>query len=193
MSKKSQKTNLKKAAASPASKPASKSASKPISKPASKPLVKTAAKTISKTAPNYLYWTLGSLVVLAVLITGAVLLSQNTGSSGTNSTAAALPQEISVQEAYAMRQDGAFILDVRQPEEWTDYHIPGSTLIPLGELQSRLSEVPKDQEVVVVCRSGNRSLEGRDILANAGFTQVTSMAGGVSDWRSNGYETVTGP
>lgn len=60
---------------------------------------------------------------------------------------------------------------------------PGASLIPLGELPNRLKDVPKDREVVVVCRSGNRSQTGRDILLKAGFTQVTSMAGGVSEWQ----------
>jgi rhodanese-related sulfurtransferase len=177
MSKKSQKTNLKKAASNPASQPASRSTTRAGIKPA------------SKSASKNIYWMLGALALIAVLITGGVLLSQNTSGAAT----AAMPKEISVQEAYAMRQDGAFILDVRQPEEWEEYHIPGSTLIPLGELETRLDEVPKDKEIVVVCRSGNRSQQGRDILASAGFTQVTSMAGGLKDWRSSGYETVSGP
>jgi rhodanese-related sulfurtransferase len=56
-----------------------------------------------------------------------------------------------------------------------------------------VSEVPQDQEVVVVCRSGNRSQQGRDILLSAGFEQVTSMAGGVNQWKSAGFETVSGP
>jgi rhodanese-related sulfurtransferase len=59
-------------------------------------------------------------------------------------------------------------------------------------LQNRLTEVPKDQKVVVVCRSGNRSASGRDILLNAGFKQVTSMAGGVSAWQAQGFPIVTG-
>jgi rhodanese-related sulfurtransferase len=45
---------------------------------------------------------------------------------------------------------------------------------------------------VVVCRSGNRSAEGRDILLDNGFTQVTSMAGGMNEWAAGGYETATG-
>lgn len=86
-----------------------------------------------------------------------------------------------------MRDDGAFILDVREQSEWDEFHIPGATLIPLGQLASRVEELPKDQEIVVVCRSGNRSQEGRDILLDAGFDKVTSMAGGVTEWRSEGY------
>ncbi len=47
--------------------------------------------------------------------------------------------------------------------------------------------------LVVVCHSGNRSAKGRDILLNAGFTQVTSMAGGLIQWQAAGYPTVSGP
>jgi rhodanese-related sulfurtransferase len=104
-----------------------------------------------------------------------------------------LPDTISVADAAAKRDAGAFILDVRQPDEWNEYHIPGSTLIPLDQLETRLNEVPKDKEVVVVCRSGNRSQPGRDVLKNAGFTQVTSMSGGLKEWQAAGLPTVAGP
>ena len=109
------------------------------------------------------------------------------------STPATLPAEVSSQQAYALRQEGALVLDVRQPEEWSEYHIPGATLIPLGELASRVNELPQDKQIVVVCRSGNRSQQGRDILKAAGFQDVTSMAGGVVDWRNAGYPIETGP
>ncbi|HSQ40223.1 MAG TPA: rhodanese-like domain-containing protein [Anaerolineales bacterium] len=135
--------------------------------------------------PTLLWAGLG---LIAVVLAAAFLFRP-----GTSATADALPREISVSEAAAMRDDGAFILDVREPDEWVESHIPGATLIPLGELASRVDEVPQDQEVVVVCRSGNRSAEGRDILLAAGFEQVTSMAGGVNQWKSAGFETVNGP
>jgi rhodanese-related sulfurtransferase len=83
-------------------------------------------------------------------------------------------------------------LDVREPSEWTQFHIPGATLIPLGDLPKRLNEVPKDRVVVVVCRTGNRSAQGRDILLNAGFTNITSMAGGVTQWQVQGLPIATG-
>jgi rhodanese-related sulfurtransferase len=60
-------------------------------------------------------------------------------------------------------------------------------------LAARVGELPRDQEIVVVCRSGNRSATGRDILREAGFMQVTSMAGGVTDWRAAGHPIATGP
>jgi rhodanese-related sulfurtransferase len=79
------------------------------------------------------------------------------------------------------------VLDVRTQQEWDDFHIPGTTLIPLDQLESRVSELPADEEIVVICRSGNRSQVGRDILLQAGFESVTSVDGGVTAWQSRGY------
>ena len=105
----------------------------------------------------------------------------------------ALPATVSVPQASAMRDGGGFVLDVRQPEEWEEVHVPGSTLIPLGELEDRVAEVPRDREIVVICRSGNRSQRGRDILLGAGFDRVTSMDGGIRKWEAEGRPTVAGP
>jgi rhodanese-related sulfurtransferase len=110
-----------------------------------------------------------------------------------SSQPAPLPRDIPVAEAAARRDQGAFILDVREPAEWNEFHIPGATLIPLGELDARAGEVPKDRQVVVICRSGNRSQRGRDILLGAGFTSVTSVSGGMNEWRAAGLPTVSGP
>ena len=133
-------------------------------------------------------WILWSVVILVLVGISAVWLT----SQGTIESSS-YPREISVEEAVARRDSGAFILDVRQLEEWNEFHVPNSTLIPLGELASRVDELPKDQEIVIVCRSGNRSAQGRDILLDAGFMQVTSMAGGLTQWRAAGYPTVSGP
>lgn len=105
----------------------------------------------------------------------------------------AVSSNISIQDASGLRDKGAFILDVREPSEWNEFHMPNSTLIPLGQLASRVSEVPKDRTVVVVCRSGNRSKVGRDTLLQAGFTNVTSMDGGLTAWRAGGLPVVSGP
>lgn len=107
-------------------------------------------------------------------------------------SSAGLPAEVSVKQAYEMVQQGAFLLDVRELDEWNNTHIPNSVLIPLSELPQRLSEVPRDQEIVVVCRTGRRSAEGRDILLKAGFNKVTSLAGGLVAWSEAGYPVITG-
>ena len=95
--------------------------------------------------------------------------------------------EISVAEAYKLYPDKAFFLDVREVVEWEAGHVPDTTNIPLSELESRLNELPTDQDIVVICRSGNRSTIGRDILLDAGFENVTSMADGVREWKAAGY------
>ena len=107
-------------------------------------------------------------------------------SSGAGTNTSALAREVSVDEAYGMYQGGVFVLDVRTQEEWDEYHTPNATLIPLDQLQARIDEVPKDQEILVVCRSGNRSQQGRDMLLSAGY-QATSMAGGLKEWYARGY------
>jgi len=95
--------------------------------------------------------------------------------------------EISVAQAYEKFQQGAFFLDVRSKEEWDQVHISKSTLIPLDQLPSRLAEVPKDQDVVVICRSGMRSKEGMTILRNAGYARAVCMTGGLIAWKAAGY------
>ncbi|HWS23201.1 MAG TPA: rhodanese-like domain-containing protein [Anaerolineales bacterium] len=95
---------------------------------------------------------------------------------------------ISVEQAEEIYSaGGAFFLDVREVDEWNQGHIKGATLIPLGELEQRYNELPKDQPIVVYCRSGNRSLTGRDILLEAGFEDVVSMDGGIIDWAQSGF------
>jgi rhodanese-related sulfurtransferase len=138
-----------------------------------------------KKTKNLLLW--GVVALLIVGISAVWLISRGT------SETSVYPREISAAEAAAKSDSGAFILDVREPDEWNQFHVPDSTLIPLGELASRVNELPKDKEIVVVCRSGNRSAKGRDILLNAGFTQVTNMAGGLTQWKASGYPTVSGP
>ncbi len=132
-------------------------------------------------------WFLIFIGLALVLVAGYFLLKP------ASKQVSALPSEVSVAEAVKLRDAGAFVLDVRQPEEWEQAHIQGATLIPLGELQARSNEVPKDTKVLVVCRSGNRSQQGRQILLAAGFTTVTSMSGGVTQWQSEGNPVVSGP
>lgn len=111
----------------------------------------------------------------------------------TAEVANSLPLEISAKEAALLDPDEWFILDVREQSEWDGGHIEGATLIPLGQLEARQTELPTDQKIVVVCQSGGRSAKGRDLLLEAGFTEVTSMAGGMNDWVSLDLPVVTGP
>jgi rhodanese-related sulfurtransferase len=95
--------------------------------------------------------------------------------------------EISPAQAYAKFQQGAFFLDVRSQDEWNQFHVKGSTLIPLDQLPNRLSEVPKDKDVVVMCLSGHRSPSGTAILQQAGYKNVFCLSGGLTAWKAAGY------
>lgn len=75
------------------------------------------------------------------------------------------------------------LLDVRQPTEYENGHIPGAHFIPLSELQGRLGELDKEKKTIVYCRSGNRSRSGSEILLTAGFREVLNMEGGITAWR----------
>ena len=123
-------------------------------------------------------------IAVLLIVALVIFLILQMGRANNNN---ALSSTISVNEAYALYQNGAFVLDVRTVEEWNEFHAPNTTLIPLDQLASRLNEVPRDRQVVVVCRSGNRSQQGRDILLNSGFEQVASMTGGLNEWRASGF------
>lgn len=125
----------------------------------------------------------GQVTVVAIVALIIYLIAANSGGGATSTTSA---REISVDQAYELYQAGSFVLDVRTQEEWDEYHAPNTTLIPLDELEARISELPKDQDIVIVCRSGNRSQQARDILLDAGFS-ATSMAGGLKEWYAKGY------
>jgi rhodanese-related sulfurtransferase len=122
----------------------------------------------------WLWVTIGALVIVAV----AILFMQ---SKITPSV------EITPAQAYAKFQQGAFFLDVRSQDEWNQFHIKGSTLIPLDKLPNRLAELPKDKDIVVVCLSGHRSQSGTTILQKAGFKRVSCLSGGLTAWNAVGY------
>lgn len=127
--------------------------------------------------------------IIAVVALAVYLIAFNGGSENDSAISASMPAEVSVDEAYKLyQQPDVFVVDVREQAEWDEYHVPNTTLIPLTELQSRLGELPKDKKILVVCRSGNRSQQGRDILLSAGFN-ATSMAGGLKNWYAAEYPT----
>ena len=78
--------------------------------------------------------------------------------------------------------DGVFILDVREPQEYRICSIPGSTLIPLGDLPSRLHELEGRGEMIVHCKSGVRSAKAVKLLREAGFAQAKNLRGGILRW-----------
>ncbi len=78
--------------------------------------------------------------------------------------------------------DDVFILDVREPNEYQICRIPGSVLIPLGELPRRYAELPKDRDIVAHCKMGGRSAKAQEFLQSVGFKRVKNLKGGILDW-----------
>jgi rhodanese-related sulfurtransferase/rubrerythrin len=81
------------------------------------------------------------------------------------------------------------LIDVRQPREYDRQHLPGSRLIPLGELEVRSYELDKSRKAILYCRSGKRSMGGAILLCGLGFKDVYSMEGGILQWDA---ETLSG-
>lgn len=76
-----------------------------------------------------------------------------------------------------------FLLDVREPHEYQIANL-GGTLIPMNEIPLRIEEIPRDQPVVVHCKAGMRSQRVAEFLAEAGYTQIENLAGGILAWSS---------
>lgn len=136
--------------------------------------------------------------LVALLILAGVIVSGCGGAPAAAPAAAAPAAEavaleslpVTIDAAMANKlagRDDVVVLDVREDWEFASGHVPGAQWIPLGELASRLDEVPQDKTVVAVCRSGNRSGQATQLLRQNGF-QAHNMDGGMISWEQAGYE-----
>jgi adenylyltransferase/sulfurtransferase len=86
-----------------------------------------------------------------------------------------------VAEKIASGED-VVLIDVREPYEWETGHVPQATHIPMREVPTRLDDIPRDKEVVMICRSGGRSERVRQYLEQMGYTRVKNLVGGMQRW-----------
>ena len=130
------------------------------------------------------YYTITVPVLLVIQITAAVLLLTSCGG--------ATYTQISQDEAMQMMQDESdyLIVDVRRPDEFAEGHIAGAINVPNEEISDEMPELlpDKDQLLLIYCRSGNRSKEASQKLADMGYTKVYEF-GGINTWEG---EIVTG-
>jgi rhodanese-related sulfurtransferase/TusA-related sulfurtransferase len=82
-------------------------------------------------------------------------------------------------------RDDVIVLDVREPAEYAFGHIPGAISIPLGELENRAAQLDQNKEVLVICRTGNRSDFAAKQLTDKGFSQVKNAVQGMSQWNGS--------
>ncbi|WP_033345337.1 rhodanese-like domain-containing protein [Catenuloplanes japonicus] len=87
--------------------------------------------------------------------------------------------------------DGAYLLDVREQDEWDAGHAPGAHHLPMQEVPARLDEIPSDGDVVVICRMGGRSGQVVNYLINNGWDNVRNLEGGMKSWSAASREVVT--
>lgn len=85
---------------------------------------------------------------------------------------------------------GAFLLDVREPDEWSAGHAPEARHLPMQQVPARMAEVPMDGVVLVVCRSGVRSANVVSFLLANGWDNVINLDGGMRAWVAAGYPLV---
>lgn len=137
-----------------------------------------------KQTNNYLKW-FALIGVVLVVITGAVILI-----GGDDANANVINERISPAEYQSDFDTKEHVLvDVRTPQEYNQGMIENAININVEELASRVDELPKDEPIVLYCRSGNRSAQAAQILEDAGFTEVYDL-GGVIDWTAQGNSLV---
>ncbi|MEG6586247.1 rhodanese-like domain-containing protein [Dendrosporobacter sp. 1207_IL3150] len=110
------------------------------------------------------------------------ILTFTTGCDNVSTTA--VMKDVSTQEALEVwRSKQADFIDVRTNDEYTQGHIPGAKLIPLDELAGRITEIPKDTKIMLICRSGNRSTTAAKVLLSNGYTNIYNVSGGMLAWK----------
>jgi len=124
-----------------------------------------------------------------------ILISTSLASCGQSTTATY--KNVSVDEAFSLIASNAdnpdfVIIDVRTPQEYADGHIANAINIDLnsGSFDTDIIKLDKNKTYLVYCHTGNRSATASRKMVEAGFTDVTNMTGGITDWENAGYPTV---
>ncbi len=99
---------------------------------------------------------------------------------------------VDVEELAALRESGIGLVDVRNPDEWQAYRVPGAHLIPLPEVPERLDEFVKGETVYVICKTSGRSARAVGFLREQGYDAIL-VAGGTDAWRDAGHPLDSGP
>jgi rhodanese-related sulfurtransferase len=99
--------------------------------------------------------------------------------------------EIDVEQLAEVLDGGARLVDVREPDEYVDGHVPGAVLVPLGTVPDEVDAFRGDGPAYVICKSGGRSMRAAQFLAEQGL-DVVNVAGGTMAWIQSGRPVATG-
>ncbi len=127
------------------------------------------------------------LMVALLVMVGAVVLLPSVFAQRNPMVQVITPQTYTTAFLDADRDH--FLLDVRRPDEFAGGHIAGAANISVETLANNLSRIPKDMPIVVYCRSGNRSAQAANILAEAGYTEIYDL-GGIIEWQRQSLPVV---
>jgi rhodanese-related sulfurtransferase len=97
---------------------------------------------------------------------------------------------VDVHEARRRVDEGAFLLDVRESDEWTAGHAPDATFLPMGQVTAAREQLPRDRTILAICRSGARSGRVTAALVSWGY-DARNVAGGMQAWAAAGQAVVT--
>ncbi|MCE9538572.1 MAG: rhodanese-like domain-containing protein [Bacteroidetes bacterium] len=144
------------------------------------------------------------IIILSFLASFYLVGCSNSNTSETKTTEALIDSanaefispktDISVDEAFELTKKEALIIDVREQDELAEmaYDVKNVKNIPLGELESRFAEIPKNKQVIVVCKRGGRSSQAYELLKEKGFKNISNMEGGMDAWTEKGLPTLEG-
>lgn len=118
--------------------------------------------------------TFGLVIILVVGFIGFQFMNSSTSVSNISTTELA--------EKMQKNDDNVVFIDVREPDEFAAGHIDGMTNVPLSTLSEATVEFDKDSEVVIICRSGNRSMKAAEALQGFGYKNLVNVQGGMNDW-----------
>lgn len=129
---------------------------------------------------------LSSLFIYGCGDSGSTPGSENTNPSvSTQNKQTASYTDISIEDLKSMMKNNKdlIVVDVREKFEWDNYgHLPGSILIPISEFQARLSELPKDKQIAIICASGSRSPTAAEYMIQMGYSNIFNLREGLVAW-----------
>lgn len=120
------------------------------------------------------YFVISIMLILTLIIAGC-------GSSTNESTTTAITTT-ELEQRMKDKPDSIYI-DVRELNEFSEGHIEGMINMPLSTLEFNYKELPLDEEIVVICRSGARSMQAINILETKGYEKLVNVEGGMLDWK----------
>lgn len=135
-----------------------------------------------KLKPQKVRFAIVAILLVAVFAVAFMVLSRSRDDNPTTPISPGIISPETYVSAFVDANRDHFLLDVRTPEEFDEGHIAGAVNIPVQILDQYLSSVPQDRDVVLYCRTGNRSQVAMEILNQAGYQNVYDIEGGTVNW-----------